>query len=166
MIATRLIRITSVIVLCTAACSTSTPTAPSAPAVVTSGALSESQRVSCTVDVGPTSHPLPAFHVYLNWLSASITASDLTCGQVNSLDAKMELLAQALDENPPAFEPACGVSTALAGEIDALTKSGKLPVLTFPAPVPGGPTTLEQIAEELSATWCAAARGDITGPRS
>ena len=26
--------------------------------------------------------------------------------------------------------------------------------------------TDEQIAEELSETWCAAARGDITGPRS
>jgi len=166
--ATPRILITSVMVLCGAACGTSTPTAPSALA---SGAprtlaVNESAGVSCSVDVGATTHPLPAFHVYVNWLSASAAASDLTCGQVNSLDAKMELLARALDTNPPAFETACGVSTAAAREIDALTKSGKLPVLTFPAPVPGGPTTLEQIAEFLNETWCAAARGDITGPRS
>jgi hypothetical protein len=163
--ATPRILITSVIVLCTAACGTSAPTAPSAFAGATAGTLL-AERVSCTVDVGTTTHPLPAFHVYVAWLSASVAASDLTCGQVNSLDTKAEHLAEALDATPPAFEIACGVSTALGREIDALTKSGKLAVLTFPAPVPGGPTTLEQIAEFLNETWCAAARGDITGPRS
>ena len=160
--------ITSVMVLCGAACGTSAPTAPSALAGGAPRALAvnDSARVSCTVDVGATTHPLPAFHVYVNWLSASVAASDLTCGQVNSLDTKAEHLAEALDATPPAFEPACGVSTALGREIDALTKSGKLAVLTFPPPVAGGPTTLEQIAEFLNETWCAAARGDITGPRS
>lgn len=122
--------------------------------------------MSCTVDVGATSHPLPAFHEYVNWLSASTAASDLECGQVNSLDKKMESLAEALDANPPAFERACGVSTAAAREIDALINTGQLPVLTFPPPVPDGPTTLQQIAEFLNEMWCAAARGDITGPRS
>jgi len=123
--------------------------------------------VSCTVDVGATTHPLPAFHVYVNWLSASIADddSDLTCGQVHGLDAKIDLLAQALDANPPAFEQACGLSTALAREIDALMNADQLAVLTFPEPVPGGPTTLEGIAEELSGHWCAAARGDLVGPR-
>jgi hypothetical protein len=72
--------------------------------------------VSCTVDVGATSHPLPAFHEYVNWLSASTAASDLECGQVNSLDKKMESLAEALDANPPAFERACGVSTPRRGK--------------------------------------------------
>jgi hypothetical protein len=175
MTATRRILIASVAVLCTAACGTSTPTAPSglasgAPrtlAVTESSARSaDVAAVSCTVDVGATTHPLPAFHVYVNWLNASTAASDLQCGQVNSLDQKMELLAEALDADPPAFEKACGVSTAAAREINALTKTGQLPVLTFPAPVPGGPTTLEQIAGFLSETWCAAARGEITGPRS
>jgi hypothetical protein len=161
MTATRRILITSVLVLCSAACGTSGPTAPGALASVAPGTFTA--RVSCTIDVGATTHP---FHHYVEWLSASADASDLTCGQVNSLDAKMELLAEALDSNPPAFETACGVSTAVGREIDALTKSGKLAVLTFPAPVPGGPTTLEQIAEFLNETWCAAARGDITGPRS
>ena len=163
MTATRRILISSVMSLWCAAC-TSTPTAPSALAGVAPGTLAA--RVSCTIDVGATSHPLPAFHVWVNWLSASVGASDLKCGQVNSLSQKMELLAEALDENPPAFEPACGVSSAAANEIAALIQTGQLPVLTFPAPVPGGPTTLQQIADELSETWCAAARGDITGPRS
>jgi hypothetical protein len=160
----RRILIISAMVLFTTACGTSTPTAPSALASVAPGALAA--RVSCTIDVGATSHPLPAFHVFVNWLSASVGASDLGCGQVNSLSQKMELLAKALDENPPAFETACGVSGAAANEIAALTRTGQLPVLTFPAPVPGGPTTLQQIADDLSGTWCAAARGDITGPRS
>ena len=170
MTATRRILITSAIVLCSAACGTSSPTAPGALASVvpTTLAANESGGVSCTVDVGATAHQLPAFHVYVNWLRASTASSgsDLTCGQVNSLDAKMELLAKALDTNPPAFETACGTSIAAAREIDALTNAGKLAVLTFPPPIPGGPTTLEQIAEELSETWCAAARGDLTGPRS
>ena len=163
----------------TAACGLSAPTAPSsvgtvAPTVLAldddtaSSELSgwSTNAASCAVDVGTTTHPLPAFHVYVNWLNASIDASNLQCGQVNSLDRKMELLAKALDANPPAFETACGVSTAVAREIDALMHAGQLAELTFPPPVPGGPTTLEQIAEELNATWCAAARGDLTGPRS
>jgi len=174
MTATRWILIASVAVLCTAACGTSTPTAPSALAsaapgtlaVTESSARSAAAAVSCTVDIGATIHPLPAFHVYVNWLNASTAASGLQCGQVNSLDKKMESLAEALDANPPAFERACGVSIAVAREIDALMNTGQLPALTFPAPVPGGPTTLEQIAEALSETWCAAARGEITGPRS
>ena len=122
--------------------------------------------MSCTVEVGATTHPLFAFHEWVSWLSASTAASGLECGQVNSLDKKMEALAEALDSNPPAFERACGVATAAAREIEALTRTGQLPVLTFLPPVPGGPTTLVQIAEALSGTWCAAARGDITGPRS
>lgn len=77
----------------------------------------------------------------------------------------MESLAKALDAIPPAFETACGVSTAIAREMDALMNTGQLAQLTFPAPVPGGPTTLEQIAEELNSNWCAAARGDLVGPR-
>ena len=168
------IRMASVVALCTAACSTSTPTAPSGLAGVAPGTLAVTESsarstvaaVGCTVDVGATTHPLPAFHVYVNWLSASTAASDLQCGQVNSLDTKMESLAEALDATPPAFERACGVSTAVAREIDALITTGQLPVLTFPPPVPDGPTTVEQIAQFLSETWCAAARGEITGPRS
>ena len=168
MTAIRRIVITSAIVLCTAACGTSTPTEPSALAGAAPGtlAVNESARVSCSVDVGATTHPLPAFHLYVDWLSASTAASDLTCGVVNSLDQKMESLGAALDTTPPSFERACGESIAVAREIDALTQSGQLAVLTFDPPFPGGPTTLEQIAEELSETWCAAARGDITGPRS
>jgi hypothetical protein len=173
------ILITGIFALGAAACGVSTPTAPSAGPSVTTGAFAVAESsarplagssiaaASCTVDVGATTHPLPAFHVYVNWLNQSIAdaGSDLTCGQVNSLDAKMELLAKALDENPPAFETACGLSLAVAREIDALINSGDLAVLTFPEPVPGGPTTLEQIAEELSGNWCAAARGDLVGPR-
>ena len=175
MTATRRILIAAVVVLCTAACSTSTPTAPSGVSSMASDTLAVTESsarsavvaaVSCSVDVGATTHPLPAFHVYVNWLNASTAASDLECGQVNSLDQKMELLAKALDVDPPAFERACGVSIAAARQIDALTNTGQLPVLTFPPPVPEGPTTLEQIAEFLSETWCAAARGKITGPRS
>ena len=171
--ATRLNLITAVMVLCTVACGT-TPTAPSALtsgapgtlAVTESSAGMAAAAASCTVAIGATTHPLPALHVYVAWLNASAAASDLRCGQVNSLDLKMDSLAQALDVDPPAFERACGVSTAAAREIDALTRTGQLPVLTFPPPVPGGPTTLQQIAEELSEIWCAAARGEITGPRS
>ena len=174
MTAPRSIPIATVLALCAAACGTSTPTAPSALASAAPGtlALTDSSArstvaaVTCAVGVGATTHPLPAFHVYLNWLNASTAASDLQCGQVNSLDKKMESLAAALDANPPDFERACGVSIAAAREIDAFLKTGQLPALTFPPPVPGGPTTLEQIAEELSETWCAAARGEITGPRS
>jgi hypothetical protein len=167
------------IAVLSAACGMTTPTAPGAVGTAaTAGAFASTESstrsalgsvsvaaVSCTVDVGATSHPLPAFHVYLSWLNASIEASDLTCGQVNSLDAKAELLAKSLDADPPAFETACGVSTALARDIDALINSGQLAVLTFDAPVEGGPTTLEGIAEDLTEHWCAAARGDITGPR-
>ena len=174
MTATRRILIASVIALWAAGCSTSTPTAPSALTSGASGTLAVTESsagmaaaaASCTVAIGATRHPLPALHVYVAWLNASADASDLRCGQVNSLDVKMDSLAEALDVDPPDFERACGVSIAAAREIDALTNAGQLSVLTFPAPVPGGPTTLEQIAEELSETWCAAARGEITGPRS
>ena len=173
------ILITGIFALGAAACGASTPTAPSAGHSVTTGALAVAESsarplagssiaaASCTVGVGTLTHLLPAFHLYAGWLNQSIldADSDLTCGQVNALDAKMELLAKALDHNPPAFETACGVSIALAREIDALINSGDLAVLSFPEPVPGGPTTLEGIAEDLSGRWCAAARGDLVGPR-
>jgi len=86
MTATRRILIAWVAVLCTAACGTSTPTSPSGLASGAPGTLAVTESsapsavvaaVSCTVDVGATTHPLPAFHVYVNWLNASTPR--LTC---------------------------------------------------------------------------------------
>jgi hypothetical protein len=160
-------------VLFAVACGSASPTSPSA----TGGTAVSSTRVasadarsggSCIVDVGTTEHPLRAVHELEAYLNVAIAASglDVNCGLVRSLDAKLEALAAALDETPPAYHPACGVSGALANEIEALARRGTLTLPTFPPPFPGGPTDVLAAAQDLSGRWCAAARGELEGPRS
>jgi len=150
-----------------AATSQVSPVGPSqsfaqAPARVTAKA------VSCTVDIGATVHLLPALHLLQAWLNISIqnAASSLNCGQVQSLQAKMSVVAGKLDQDPPNFDAACGASTALLNELQSLVRRGELATPTFPPPVPGGPTTVLAAAEDLNQHWCDAAHGDLTGPRS
>jgi hypothetical protein len=153
--------------------STMVPTAPSvAPAAMTRAAGSTTFSAlkvgnACTVDFGSTHRPLPALHELEAWLNASISAptSDLTCGQVRSLDAKLETTVKSLDENPQNFDAACGTSGALVNELEALIRNGSLAQLTFPAPVPGGPTTALALAETVNNMFCAAARGELVGPQ-
>jgi hypothetical protein len=122
---------------------------------------------ACTVDFGSTERPLPALHELAAWLNASVAAasSSVTCGQVRSLDAKLETTVSALDENPQNFHAACGTSGALVNELDALIRNGSLAQLTFPPPVPGGPTTALGLAQTVNGMFCAAARGDLVGPQ-
>jgi len=123
---------------------------------------------SCKVDIGATVHPLPALHLLQAWLNISIqnAASSLNCGQVQSLQAKMSVVAEKLDQDPPNFDAACGASTALLNELQSLVRRGELATPTFPPPVPGGPTTVLAAAADLNQHWCDAAHGDLTGPRS
>jgi hypothetical protein len=163
---TRLISLTGTLALLAAACDGVEPTAPSAAAA----ARVSLARIgaSCTIDVGATLNPLIAVHELEGWLGDAIDAggSDVTCGQVRSLDAKLETLAKSLDRTPPNFDAACGVSGALANELASLVERGALATPTFPPPFPGGPTDVLAAAQELNARWCAAARGELIGPRS
>jgi len=141
------------------------PTAPDGSAASASVTPS---AVSCTVNVGTTVNPLPALHLLQAWLNISIqnAGSSLNCGQVRSLDAKLETVTGKLDETPPNFAAACGASTALVNELQSLVGRGELASPTFPAPVPNGPTTALGLAEDLNEHWCDAAHGDLVGPRS
>lgn len=165
---TRFIVLAGVATLFVTACASQpSPTAPTTSGAKPS-ATSTQASVSCTVDVGPTTHPLPALHLLQNWLNISIhnNGSSLNCGQVNSLDAKLEVVATKLDQDPPAFDAACGASTALVNEMRSLVERGRLATPTFPPPVSGGPTNALAAAEDLNEHWCDAAHGDLTGPRS
>lgn len=151
----------------TIACGMSAPTAPS-PSISMSaspvGSVASyapetlsTAAVSCTVDIGATTRPLPALHVLANWINASLSQSSLACGQVRSLDAKLQREVAALDQEPQNFAAACGISTGLLAELQALVSNGSLAALTFPAPVPGAPTTVLGLATETNEHFCEAA---------
>ena len=150
------------------ACSMSTPTAPSlsttastsafaSGATTAAGTLSTS-AVSCTIDIGTTTRPLPALHVLANWINASLSTSTLACGQVRSLAAKLQQEVAALDQEPQKLDAACGISKGLLAEIQALISTGSLATKTFPPPVPGAPTTVLGLATETNEHFCEAAK--------
>jgi hypothetical protein len=144
------------------------PAAPSAAAETAAVVVGPTAAPACTVDVGTTVNPLPALHILEAWLNVSIqnAGSSLNCGQIRSLDAKIDVVTKMLDQTPPNFSAACGASTALVNELQSLVSRGQLASPTFPPPVPNGPTTALGAAEDLSEHWCEAARGQLTGPRS
>jgi hypothetical protein len=153
--------------LSTIGCGMSAPTAPS-PSESGGTSLFDSvassapgtfstAAVSCTVDIGATTRPLPALHILANWINASLSQSSLACGQVRSLAAKLQQEVAALDQQSQNFAAACGISTALLAELQALTSTGKLAALTFPAPVPGAPRTVLGLATETNEHFCEAA---------
>ena len=149
--------------LSSVACGTSTPTAPSlnAPPYAladssAAGTLSTT-AVSCTIDIGATTRPLPALHVLANWINASLSTSSLACGQVRSLAAKLQQEVAALDQESQNFPAACGISTGLLAELQALISNGSLAARTFPPPVPGAPTTVLGLATETNEHFCEAA---------
>jgi hypothetical protein len=159
--------ITITTALSTFGCSMSAPTAPS-PGTAVSTSLFESSdssapgtfstvAVSCTVDIGATTRPLPALHQLENWINASLSASSLSCGQVRSLATKLQQEVAALDQPSQNFAAACGVSTSLLAELQALVSTGNLAVLTFPPPVPGAPTTVVGLATLTNEQFCEAA---------
>ena len=113
--------------------------------------------VSCTVDIGATTRPLPALHVLANWINASLSASSLSCGQVRSLATKLQQEVAALDQESQNFPAACGISTGLLAELQALVSTGKLAALTFNPPVPNAPTTIIGLATETNEHFCEAA---------
>lgn len=170
----RLIIAATSAVLFAIACGSTTPTTPSVSSDATLSANAAQRELAvkvgadCAVDVGPTVNPLLAVHELEGWLNQALAdpGSDLNCGQVRSLDAKLEAVANALDHTPPKFHPACGASGALVNEIEALVNRGALALPTFPPPFPGGPTDVLAAARGLHDRWCAAARGEIEGPRS
>jgi hypothetical protein len=148
------------------ACST-TPTAPSqnlavnrstpaSDAGVSVGSVTMT-AVSCTIDIGTTTRPLPALHELANWINSSLSASSLTCGQVRSLAAKLQQEVAKLDQQPQNFPAACGASTGLLQELQALVSTGQLATLTFPPPVTGAPTTVLGLAELTNEMFCKAA---------
>ena len=158
--------LTVAVSLAAAACGSSTPTAPSLSTTTTaSGLTSDSSTsptlstnaVSCTIDIGDTSRPLPALHVLAAWINASLSSSSLSCGQVRSLAAKLQQEVAALDQEPQKLSAACGISTGLLAEVQALTNNGSLAAITFPAPVPGAPTTVLGLATETNEHFCEAA---------
>jgi hypothetical protein len=148
-------------------CGNSMPTAPSlstntsastfATDAPSATASLSTLAVSCTIDIGATTRPLPALHVLANWINASLSASSLACGQVRSLASKLQQEVAALDQEPQKLAAACGVSTGLLAELQALISTGELAALTFPAPVPGAPTTVLGLATETNEHFCEAA---------
>jgi hypothetical protein len=154
---------TGFVALFATACDRAEPTAPAATQV----ALSMNKAgASCAVDVGGTQNPLPALHELEGWLGDAIDAagSNIDCGETRSLDAKMEALAKALDQSPPNFAAACGISGAIVAEVSSLVAGGRLSLPTFSPPFPGGPTNVLAAAEGLNERWCAAKTGDLVGP--
>jgi len=159
--------IAALIALPAVACGTSMPTAPSSggnaststvAADLSSAATALSaMAVSCRVDIGATTRPLPALHVLAGWINASLSASSLSCGQVRSLEAKLQQEVASLDQEPQNFHAACGVSGALLSELQAQVRNGSLATLTFPPPVPGAPTTVLGLATETNDHFCEAA---------
>jgi hypothetical protein len=112
--------------------------------------------VSCTVDIGSTQHSLPLIHLIQAWLNISIhnAASSLNCGQVESLNAKLNVVAEKVDQDAPNPDAACGASTALVNELQSLAEAGRLATPTLPSPLPGGPTNVLMAAEALKEHWC------------
>ena len=148
------------------ACGT-TPTAPSQNLTANSSTRASDATlsagstimtaVSCTIDVGATTRPLPALHELAHWINSSLSASSLTCGQVRSLAAKLQQEVAELDQQPQNFAAACGVSTSLLRELEALVSTDQLATLTFPPPVPGAPTTVLGLAGLTNEMFCEAA---------
>jgi len=157
----------AIVALLSIGCGNSTPTAPSLSTSATASTLAadapyaaatlSTMAVSCTIDIGATTRPLPALHVLANWINASLSQSSLACGQVRSLAAKLQQEVTALDQESQNFAAACGVSTGLLAELQALVSTGKLAALTFPAPVPDAPTTVLGLATETNEHFCEAA---------
>jgi hypothetical protein len=152
-----------------AACTDAAPTAPTSSATTSSSIPStfsaETQArvtpatVSCTVDIGSAVHSLPLIQLIQAWLNISINnaASTLNCGQVESLNAKLNVVAEKVDQDVPNADAACGASTALVNELQALVEGGRLATPTLTPPRPGGPTNVLMVAEGLKAYWCGAA---------
>jgi len=59
--------------------------------------------------------------------------------------------------DPQTFAAACGISTGLLAQLQAFVSNGSLATLTFPAPVPGAPTTVLGLATETNEHFCEAA---------
>jgi len=149
------------------ACGKATPAAPTAPAaaaVDTAAAVSAKAGSTCSIDIGATTRPLPALHFMTGMFAVASEQANLNCGLVRSLDAKLDAVAQALDQTPPNFAAGCGTSSALLNELQAMVARGALQNISFPPPAPDAPSTLLGLAEELNGSWCAAARGELTGP--
>ena len=117
--------------------------------------------VSCTVDIGSTVHSLPLIQLIQTWLNISINnaASSLKCGQVESLNAKLNVVAKKVDQDAPNADAACGASTALVNELQALVEGARLATPTLSPPRPGGPTNVLMAAEALKEHWCDVAHG-------
>ena len=164
---TGLLIITIATALSAVGCGMSAPTAPSPSSTVSTSSLGSldlsapgtfsTAAVSCTVDIGATTRPLPALHELANWINASLSASSLSCGQVRSLATKLQHEVAALDQESQNFAAACGISTGLLAELQALVSTGKLAALTFPPPVPGAPTTVIGLAGLTNERFCEAA---------
>ncbi len=161
---TKLLALSSAIVLFAAACDGATPVEPAASVA---GLSLKKVGAACAVDVGETTAPLPAVHDLATWINDALATSSLNCGQVRSIDAKMEALAKALDRTPPDFQAACDISGSLESHLTALAGTGKLATPSFQPFGPQGPTfTILTAADFLNERWCAAARGEVQGPRS
>jgi hypothetical protein len=160
-----------------AACTGASPTAPSSAA--TNSSASQIERgivntetakgigthevletvVSCTVDVGGAVASLPLVQLIQTWLNIAINdaASSVNCGQVKSLNAKLNVVAAKLVQHDQNEDAACGAATALVNELQALVEGGRLAIPTMSPPPPGGPTNVLIAAEALQQHWCDAA---------
>ena len=160
--------VVGIVAVLAAGCQKASPIAPAATSAglaAGSAATAANAGEPCTIEIGDsTNRPLPALHFMAAMFGVAATQSALNCGNVRSLDAKLEAIEVALDQNPPNFHAGCGTSGALLNEFESLLARDAIANISFPPPAEGAPTTLLGIAEELNATWCAAARGEITGP--
>ena len=167
MMETRLVAMTVAAALCVTACGKTTPTAPSGTNTAALVPREKNVGESCSVDVGPTQYPLPAVHGMEGFLNTSLEdpGSSVNCGEVRSLDTMLEGVANALDQESPNYDRACGASGALTNKLQSLIHIGVLATPTFPDP--GDPTRLITVldaAQFLNGRWCAAAAGEIPGP--
>ena len=149
-----------------AGCDKAGPTAPASPSATLAATAGAEAKVgeACAIDIGVTTSPLPALNFLAVQVGVASAQAGLNCGNIRSLDAKLEGIAKALDQNPRNFHAACGTSGALLNELESMLRRGALQNISFPAPAPGAPTTLLGVAEEVNTAWCEAARGERVPP--
>jgi hypothetical protein len=149
-----------------AGCDKAAPASPTAPSPTLAATAAADAKVgeACAVDIGATTSPRPALHFLAAMFGVASGQAGLNCGNIRAIDAKLEAIAKALDQNPRNFHAACGASGAVLNELQSMLRRGALQNISFPAPAPGAPTTLLGVAEEVNTAWCEAARGERVPP--
>jgi hypothetical protein len=99
------------------------------------------QEQTCTITLpAPVNRPLPAVREVARELNEAFGNSSTRCGIVSGVAARFNQLVTALDQVDGAqnLDAACGISTGLTKQLEALVKTGQLdPDVTHPPEASG-----------------------------